>query len=497
MHLPGHFEGSSGLLWKTGPRPGGSLFPGDAIQIGMDRRIASFMWSYPNAIPLGRKSLAGLKAHVEPLAFSDLYGSFDEPTAPAAPVRRPGPDTRAIAPGQPFDVVVFWKQNDSGIYGRRQDRFVEHLRRSDRVGTIVHFDEPMSFEMLVRTWQLGRRSPADQRRLVAANTARRAAHRADEPGVHRHTFVFGGRRTARLGLPPRDRYLRFVQRTLRRHDVGTGRRPLVVWAYPANTDLPGLIDALAPDVVISDVVDDNRSWYPMGSPDHDRIDQNYDDVLARSDLVLANCEPVAASMARFTDEVHVVPNACDPPDDTPLGPRPALLHGISSPVLAYVGNLSSRLDVDLLGALSARHPEWQFAFVGSTHLGGDVLRLEGRPNVHFLGVRPYAEAHELLRHVDVALIPHLDDEMTRSMNPLKAFVYASAGVPIVATPIANLPDLDGELIVAAGVEGFEAAIAEHLRRGRIPVDPELIAPHTWDRRVAQVLDLIDGLAPPS
>lgn len=77
VHLPGHFEGSSGLLWKTGPRPGGSLFPGDAIQIGMDRRIASFMWSYPNAIPLGRKSLARLRAHVEPLAFSDLYGSFD------------------------------------------------------------------------------------------------------------------------------------------------------------------------------------------------------------------------------------------------------------------------------------------------------------------------------------------------------------------------------------------------------------------------------------
>lgn len=77
VHLPGHFPGSTGLLWKTGPRPGGSLFPGDAIQIGMDRRIASFMWSYPNAIPLGRKALARLKAHVDPLVFKDLYGSFE------------------------------------------------------------------------------------------------------------------------------------------------------------------------------------------------------------------------------------------------------------------------------------------------------------------------------------------------------------------------------------------------------------------------------------
>lgn len=76
VHLPGHFAGSTGLLWKNGPRPGGSLYPGDAIQIAMDRRFASFMRSYPNAIPLGRKALARLKAHVDPLEFKDLYGSF-------------------------------------------------------------------------------------------------------------------------------------------------------------------------------------------------------------------------------------------------------------------------------------------------------------------------------------------------------------------------------------------------------------------------------------
>jgi hypothetical protein len=76
VHLPGHFAGSTGLHWKTGPRPGGSLFPGDAIQIVMDRRFASFMRSYPNLIPLGPKALQRLEEHVAPLVFSDLYGSF-------------------------------------------------------------------------------------------------------------------------------------------------------------------------------------------------------------------------------------------------------------------------------------------------------------------------------------------------------------------------------------------------------------------------------------
>lgn len=77
VHLPGHFAGSTGLLWKNGPRPGGSLFPGDALQVAMDRRFVSFMRSYPNMIPLGRKALGRLEKHVEPLAFADLYGSFE------------------------------------------------------------------------------------------------------------------------------------------------------------------------------------------------------------------------------------------------------------------------------------------------------------------------------------------------------------------------------------------------------------------------------------
>ncbi|MBS1164533.1 MAG: fold metallo-hydrolase [Proteobacteria bacterium] len=76
VHLPGHFAGSTGLLWKTGPRPGGSLFPGDALQVAMDRRFVSFMRSYPNLIPLGPKALKRLEDHVTSLAFSDLYGSF-------------------------------------------------------------------------------------------------------------------------------------------------------------------------------------------------------------------------------------------------------------------------------------------------------------------------------------------------------------------------------------------------------------------------------------
>jgi hypothetical protein len=72
--LPGHFPGSAGLWWKRGPRPGGSLFPGDALQVTMDRRHVTFMYSYPNAMPLAPAAVRGLRRTVDALAFDDVFG---------------------------------------------------------------------------------------------------------------------------------------------------------------------------------------------------------------------------------------------------------------------------------------------------------------------------------------------------------------------------------------------------------------------------------------
>jgi glycosyltransferase involved in cell wall biosynthesis len=404
------------------------------------------------------------------------------------PRRRPGADTRPIAPGTPFDVVMFWKQNDTGIYGRRQEMFVDQLVASPRVGTVVHFDNPITPEQLGKLWREGADS-THQGRLVVRSTLARVAGRSHRPGLRTHTFLYGGSRTRLLGLRPRRTYVDHVLRTLTAE--GIGRRPWVLWSYPTNPDLPELIDRLRPDVVLTDVVDDNRTWWSPGTPEHDRADQNYQDVLSRSDLVLANCEPVAASMRTYAPEVHVVPNGVEL--DVPAGPVPVELHQIGRPLIGYVGNLSSRLDIDLLEGLAATRPDWQFAFVGSAHLDPAILRLRRHPNVHFLGVRPHREARHLIAGFDVALIPHLDNEMTQAMNPLKAFVYAGVGVPVVSTPIANLGELDGLITVAEGVDGFVRAIEHHLALGHQPVDRARLLPHTWGARLTRVLDLLDEL----
>lgn len=73
----GHFPGSAVLHWRDGASGTGALFTGDTIQIARDRRWVSFMYSYPNLIPLDAASVTGIVAAVEPYPFDRLYGAFE------------------------------------------------------------------------------------------------------------------------------------------------------------------------------------------------------------------------------------------------------------------------------------------------------------------------------------------------------------------------------------------------------------------------------------
>jgi hypothetical protein len=264
--------------------------------------------------------------------------------------------------------------------------------------------------------------------------------------------------------------------------------------YPTNELFPAVADALQPDVVVADVVDDNRTWYEPGTPMYERVDRNYAEVLARSDIVLANCDPVADSMRAFAPHVEVIPNACELPDGTEPAGRPVDLEGLRSPIIGYAGNLSDRIDLPLLHHLVRTRRDWTFVFLGSTHRDRAVLALAEEPNVRFLGTKRYDEAQAIIRHFDVGLIPHLDNEMTRSMNPLKAYVYCALGVPIVSTPVANIGEMADFITVAEGPDGFLEAIERVLDADRRPPDRDALLPHSWDERVERVLALVDEVA---
>ncbi|MCL4402368.1 MAG: MBL fold metallo-hydrolase, partial [Acidobacteria bacterium] len=79
----GHFAGSSVLYWAAGAKGKGALLVGDTLQVTQDRRWVSFVYSYPNFIPVNAQTARHIVQAVEPYRFEQIYGGWFGRNIPA------------------------------------------------------------------------------------------------------------------------------------------------------------------------------------------------------------------------------------------------------------------------------------------------------------------------------------------------------------------------------------------------------------------------------
>lgn len=78
LRLGGHFSGGTVLHWQQGANGQGVLLSGDILQVVADRQWVSFMYSYPNLIPLPAATVQRMKEAIAPWPFERLYGAWFE-----------------------------------------------------------------------------------------------------------------------------------------------------------------------------------------------------------------------------------------------------------------------------------------------------------------------------------------------------------------------------------------------------------------------------------
>jgi hypothetical protein len=69
----GHFKGAAVLEWQ---KREGILFVGDIIRVAADRKWVTFMYSYPNFIPLPANIVKRISSQIEALNFEKLFDAF-------------------------------------------------------------------------------------------------------------------------------------------------------------------------------------------------------------------------------------------------------------------------------------------------------------------------------------------------------------------------------------------------------------------------------------
>jgi hypothetical protein len=74
--LGGHFPGGTVLHWTGAADGAGVVLSGDIVQVAADRARVSFLWSYPNMMPLPAGAVEGIAARLGARRFARLYGAF-------------------------------------------------------------------------------------------------------------------------------------------------------------------------------------------------------------------------------------------------------------------------------------------------------------------------------------------------------------------------------------------------------------------------------------
>jgi len=72
----GHFPGGTVLHWAGTADGAGALLTGDIVQVAPSARRVSFMWSYPNMMPLAAAEVRHVAARLAPWSYDRIYGAF-------------------------------------------------------------------------------------------------------------------------------------------------------------------------------------------------------------------------------------------------------------------------------------------------------------------------------------------------------------------------------------------------------------------------------------
>ncbi|HEX2099593.1 MAG TPA: glycosyltransferase, partial [Candidatus Synoicihabitans sp.] len=173
-------------------------------------------------------------------------------------------------------------------------------------------------------------------------------------------------------------------------------------------------------------------------------------------------------------------------DDLPVDPQIAALRG---PVLGYFGVIDERIDYELLAALADARADWSIAMVGPT-AKVDPASFPQRPNLHWLGPRPYAELPAITKGFAVCLMPFALNAATEYINPTKALEYMATGRPVVSTALDEVKSNFGRIsrIGRDHDEFIHYCIRESDTPSRLRIERglRLARENTWEKIAARM-----------
>lgn len=273
-----------------------------------------------------------------------------------------------------------------------------------------------------------------------------------------------------------------------------GFRNPIVWTFvPSSAEVVGSLGA---DLVVYHCVDEFSQFTGTNRAAILRMERQ---LMESADVVIVSASRLYKSKRSYNPNTFLVRHGVDVAHFRQAclesTAQPEDCHGLRHPVIGFFGLIADWVDLRTIRHLACARAHWTFLLIGKIQT--DVSMLQGLPNVHLLGRRDYQSLPAYCKVFDVAILPFVVNELTLAANPLKLREYLAAGLPVVATPLPEVENLNGLVRRARTPQDFlnqiESLLQQGIRGPRLAVSQSMDN-ESWDRKVEELSHLIAGVA---
>lgn len=215
-----------------------------------------------------------------------------------------------------------------------------------------------------------------------------------------------------------------------------------------------------------------------------------------ADLVVVSAEKLFEDKKHFNPNTHIIRHGTDwrhfrTAIDGELE-MPTDIATLPHPIIGFHGLLADWVDFELIRKLAEHFADGSVVLIGKTTVDAEekIKVLDGIPNVHRLGRKPYAELPAYCVSFDVAINPFVINELTLAANPLKVREYLAAGLPVVSTDIPEVRVLEDCLVGVDHsdfVQKVEHALARPKPRAEVS---DRIRHESWEAKIEELRHLM-------
>ena len=205
------------------------------------------------------------------------------------------------------------------------------------------------------------------------------------------------------------------------------------------------------------------------------------------------------------NKIEIVPQGFDWDSFLKNNQKTTLVFPTGKPIIGFIGQISERLDFELINSLVIKNKQRNFVFIGPWHHENNVpanasyqdyfKKICREKNCFYYGKQSRKNILSILDRFDICMIPYnCSFDFNRYSYPMKIFEYFYAGKPVLSTQIDELERFGDFVKIGFDAKEWQTNINQLLKESyqfkKQSVQREIAIQNSWSNKLERIYEFI-------